>query len=113
MPAPQQLTQLPLDGRHVFGPGRLHAQQTHHFHAGVILHARKGEDDRVVLNIRKAESLYALTENADHRERHLSHPNRSPDCMVLAKNLGLYLPVDTPHLPAPYPTAPLTNTPHH
>jgi len=29
----------------------------------------------------------ALTENADHCERQLSHPNRSPDWIVLPKNL--------------------------
>src|SRR6266566_3908163 len=86
MPAPQQLAQLPLDGWHVFGPRRLHVQQAHHFEAGVVLHHREGDNDGIFVKVGKVESLDSLAENADHRERQVSHSNGFPDRIVLPKD---------------------------
>ena len=54
------------------------------------------------LNIRKAERLHTLTENANNRERQFSHPNLPPDRIVLPENLVRELHGDqadfAPHL---------------
>src|SRR6266851_7837940 len=87
MARPQQLTYLPLDGWHVFSAGRLRAKQTHYFRAGVILHEREGENDSVLVNVRKAERLDSFAEHADPGKCQFSHPNRSPDRIVLPESL--------------------------
>src|SRR5882762_1417031 len=87
MAGPQQLTQLPLNGWYVFGAGRLRAKQTNYFRAGVILHQCEGENDSVFVNVRKAERLDSFAEHADHRKCQFSHPNRSPDRIVLPESL--------------------------
>src|SRR6266404_835516 len=86
MAAHQQPGHLALDARNVFRAHGLRVEDAQHIHAGVILHQRMRNNDRLFLNFGKAEGGDALTEDADDGEGQLAHANVAADGIFQPEN---------------------------